>query len=431
MKKNISIGIVSLIVLAVLGYMIFPKISQQQREHVTTSSDKDALNNGKKEYEQFYYTCPMHPFIHKDAPGACPVCGMTLIKKTQGVELSSTELKTMKEVSVSPSRQVLANVSTAVARRLSLNKEIRAVGTIDYAEPNLRHISIRFAGRIEKLHVTFTGQHVRKSDPVADVYSPEAVSAQQEYLLAKDSYDQVKDANEMILESARSLLERSKEKLSLWGFTEKQLQQLDQTKQANRTITIYSPISGTVTRKNAEVQQYVNAGENLFDIADLSVVWLNVDVYESEIHNLSIGQRVEATSDSYPDEVFIGKINFINPVIETASRTVKLRSEFTNVHEKLKPEMFLTAVLKIPISPAIVIPSTAVISTGTCQIVWVQKQEGVFEPRVVHVGQESGNSIQILSGLEEGETIVISGGYLIDSESQLQASQGEEGHSHD
>jgi Cu(I)/Ag(I) efflux system membrane fusion protein len=373
--------------------------------------------------QKSYYTCPMHPSVHKDGPGACPICGMTLVKKTDGVVISDNEQHSLQTVTISPSRQVLANVSTSVARRMALQKEIRAVGKIDYAESNYRNISARFPGRLEKLYLTYTGQHVRKGDPVADVYSPEAISAQKEYLLAKDSYDQVKDANEIFSSSAFSLLEQSKQKLLLWGFTQEQLQQLGESKQVNNNLTIYSPISGTVLKKNVDPQHYAAAGENMYDVADLSTVWIYVDVYEYEMNGIKIGQHVEVTSDSYPDETFSGTVNFISPTVDPSGRTVKVRAELPNLNEKLKPEMFVTATLKITLPPSIVVPTNAVLSTGTKQIVWIRQREGVFEPRFVKVGERSEDNIQILNGINVGDTVVTSGGYLIDSESQLQATQ--------
>ncbi len=229
-----------------------------------------------------YYTCPMHPFIHKDAPGACPVCGMTLVKKSDGTEMSGEEKDHIVTVTISPSRQILANVATTVARRLPLRKEIHAVGKIGYAEPNIRHISMRYPARIERLYLTYTGMKVKKGDPVAEVYSPDAISAQKEYLLARNSFEEVKDATEIISSGAKSLLDESREKLLRWGFTDTQISELDSTKKVRNTLTIYSPVGGTVLKKGVDPQRYVTAGEDIYDVADLSTVWLTIDIYEYE-----------------------------------------------------------------------------------------------------------------------------------------------------
>ena len=398
-----------------------PGKSPMGMERVPVYEDQQANNSSTKKIQD-YYTCPMHPSVHKDSPGACPVCGMTLVKKSAETEMNVEESRDLKTIALSPSKQVLANVSTSVAKRMSLTKQIHAVGKVDYAEPNFRNISMRFPGRLEKLYLTFTGQKVKKGGPVADVYSPEAISAQQEYLLAKESYDQVKDASEIVAGGALSLLQQSKQKLLLWGFTEAQITELEQAKQVKNAITIYSPISGTVLKKNVDPQHYAAAGEDLYDVADLSTVWLYVDVYEFEVRTLNVGQTVDATADAYPGEVFMGKISFVSPTVDPSTRTVRVRVDVPNLKEKLKPGMFVNAIMKADLPPTIVVPMTALLSTGHQQIVWVQKEKGVFEPRIVTIGEQNSDAAQILEGINEGEVIVTSGGYLIDSESQLEAS---------
>ena len=194
-------------------------------------------------------------------------------------------------------------------------------------------------------------------------------------------------------------------------------------------FTIYSPISGTVLKKNVDPQHYAAAGEDIYDVADLSSVWMYLDVYEIEIQSLKIGQNVEATSSAYSGEVFRGKISFISPTVEPSSRTVQVRVDVPNPKEYLKPEMFVDATVKIDLPVTIVVPKTAVIGTGQRQVVWLQKQAGLFEPHVVKLGQSSDDFVQVLSGIDDGEAVVSSGGYLIDSESQLQdASDNSSGH---
>lgn len=370
-----------------------------------------------------YYTCPMHAFIHKDAPGACPVCGMTLVKKSQSMEMSGQGKDNIATVAISPSRQILANVATTVARRLPLHKEIHAVGKIEFAEPNLRHISMQFPARIERLYLTYTGEKVKKGDPVAEVYSPEAISAQKEYLLARNSFEEVKDAAELISSGAKSLLDESREKLLRWGFTETQISELDSSKKVNNTLTIYSPVGGTVLKKGVDPQRYVAAGENIYDVADLSAVWLNIDVYEYESSLLRTGQTVEATSVAFPGKIFSGKITFISPALDPQTRTLRLRADLRNAGEELKLDMYMDATIRIELPPAIVVPASALLSTGQRDIVWVQKSPGVFEPRAVKVGEQTDDSVQILEGLNDGDIVVSSGGYLIDSESQMQTSK--------
>jgi membrane fusion protein, copper/silver efflux system len=446
MKNKIIISAIAIIVIGLAGIYFYPKIfpSKSERkilywtdsmlpgdrsdhpgkspmgmERTPVYADEGQPESASKapSEEKSYYTCPMHPSVKSDHPGACPVCGMNLVKRTEQVEMSKEEHQSLGQVTLSPTKQVLANVATSVASRMSLEKEIRAAGKIAYAEPNFRQISARFPGRIEKLYITYEGQQVNKNDPVADVYSPEAISAQQEYLLATES-------------KSDELLQQSRQKLLLWGFTESQIMKLDESKTVKNTLTIYSPINGTVWKKNVQQQQYVTAGENLFDIADLSTVWMYTDVYEFEMQGVKIGQTVEATSDAYPEKIFTGRITFISPTVDPSSRTIRIRAEMPNISEELKLDMFLNATIKIKLSEAIVVPTTAVLSTGTRQVVWVQKDAGIFEPRLVKVGERSNEYVQILDGINEGETIVTSGGYLIDSESQLEAATGSKSSEH-
>jgi Cu(I)/Ag(I) efflux system membrane fusion protein len=440
MKKNIIISAIIIVIIGFAGIYFYPKLfpSKPERkilywtdtmipgdrsdhpgkspmgmERTPVYVDKAPSETTSQNVssEKSYYTCPMHPSVKSDKPGACPVCGMNLVKRTEQVEMSQDEHQALGQVAISPTKQVLASVSTSVAMKMLLEKEIRAVGKIAYAEPNFRQISTRFPGRIEKLYLTYEGQQVQKDDPVADVYSPEAISAQQEYLLAKKS-------------NSSDLIQQSKQKLILWGFSESQMKELDESTAVKNTLTIYSLINGTVLKKNVQQQQYVSAGENLFDVADLSTVWVYVDVYDYEIQGIKNGQMVEVTSDMYPGKKFKGRITFINPSVEPSSRTLRVRAEMTNSNAELKLDMFVNAAIKVKLPESIVVPITAVLSTGMRQVVWVQKDTNIFEPRLVKVGDRSNEYVQILDGINEGETIVSSGGYLIDSESQLEAAIG-------
>jgi Cu(I)/Ag(I) efflux system membrane fusion protein len=446
MKKNIIISAIAIIIIGLAGLYFYPKIFPSKPERKILYWTDAMLPGDRSDHPgkspmgmertpvyadevqsesasetppeaKSYYTCPMHPSVKSDHPGACPVCGMNLVKHTEQVEMSKEEHQLLGQLALSPTKQVLANVSTSIAQKMTLEKEIRAVGKIAYAEQNFRQISTRFPGRVEKLYLTYEGQQVNKNDPVADVYSPEAISAQQEYLLAKES-------------KSEKLLQQSKQKLFLWGFTESQMKELDKSRAVKNTFTLHSPIGGTVLKKNVQQQQYVSAGENLFDVADLSTVWMYTDVYEYEIQGVKVGQTVEATSDAYPNKIFTGRITFISPTVDPSSRTIRIRAEMPNIDGKLKLDMFVNTTLKIKLSEAIVVPITAVLSTGTRQVVWVQKDAGIFEPRLVKVGERSNEYVQILDGINEGETIVTSGGYLIDSESQLEAATGSKSSEH-
>lgn len=373
-----------------------------------------------------YYTCPMHPSVRSDRPGACPVCGMALVKKTKQKVDDSTrrdadmkDVASLQSISLSPTQRIIANVSTVKAERRNVSKDIQAVGIVSYAEPNYRRISMRFPGRLDNLYLSYTGQTVRKGDPVADVYSPEAISAQHEYLLSLDAYEQTKQS-EQSFAAAEQMLDQSEQKLLQWGFTEGQITRLKETRKVDHLVTIYSQVSGTVVRKSVDPQHYAVTGENMFDVADLSTVWTLLDLYEKDIRFVLRGQSARITTEAYPNEKFEGVVTFIDPVLNPETRTIRVRTEFSNPQGKLKPNMFINATIAIPKTNALVVPSSAVLSTGRRTVVWVEVKENTFEPRDVVVGSTSEGLSIVLQGLEEGDTVVETGGFLIDSESTLQ-----------
>lgn len=376
------------------------------------------------------YTCPMHPSVVSNKPGACPICGMTLVKRSAQVEMTGKEQADFEHVALSQTKQVLANVATTQIRRMRLKKDVHAVGKIDYAEPSFVHISTRFPGRLEKLYLNYTGQTVKVGDPVADVYSPEAISAQREYLLALETSQQTSSADDDVRSRVTSLLDESKQKLLLWGFTTKQIEELETTGNVQNIVTIYSPVRGTVLKKNVDPQHYTAAGEDLYDIADLSTVWLYLDVYEQDLRTVALGQKVEARTAAYPGELFVGTITFISPTLDPSTRTTRIRAALPNSAGKLKPEMYVETSIVTLLPEALAVPSSAVILTGRRTVVWVEKSPGIYEARLVTLGDRAAEHYVVLDGLHEGDIVVSSGGYLIDSESQLQASAGS-GHRHE
>ncbi|HMD14059.1 MAG TPA: efflux RND transporter periplasmic adaptor subunit, partial [Bacteroidota bacterium] len=247
-----------------------------------------------------------------------------------------------------------------------------------------------------------------------------AISAQREYLLAVNSFEEVKEQTESIASGARALLDQSKEKLMQWGFSKGQIDQLDSTKQAQNFVAIYSPIGGTVIEKNVEPQQYVGAGDNLFDVADVSTVWITADIYQNEAELIHVGQTMTASIEGYPLKEISGRITFISPTVDPATRTIRVRSEFPNPHNALKINMYADVTITTEAASSIVIPTSAILSTGHGKIVWIQKDPNVFEPRAVVTGEQSGGFVQILKGIDENDIVVSSGGYLLDSESQLE-----------
>jgi len=373
------------------------------------------------------YTCPMHPFIIKDQPGSCPICGMTLIKKVAQAQSATAQTPEQKQqaaqlgqVALSTTQQVMANVETVTVQRMPLAKEIAAVGIVQYDQSRQAKVTAWTAGRIDRLNVNTVGSYVSKDRPVAEIYSPDLVAAQQEYLLALKSRDQLKNSPiQAISQGGEGLVGSARQRLKLLGVKDSQIASLERAGEPNIRIPIYTPLSGVVIEKIVQAGQYVNMGDPLFAIADLSRVWVEVEVYENDFPVVKLGQPVSISSQSYPGKTFSGRVSFVYPFLDPKTRTVKVRVEFANPGLQLKPDMFVSAVIKSPLGAVLAVPSAAVLDTGSRQVVWVEKSPGVFQPRDVKAGARVGDNIQIISGLSAGDKVAASGGYLIDSESQL------------
>ena len=386
---------------------------------------KGAKEAKQGEEAKVLYTCAMHPFIIKDTPGTCPICGMTLIKKVAGAQASAEELAMLGHVSLSPTQSVMANVATTEAKVQPLVKEINAVGIVQYDQSRQGKVTAWVAGRIDRLNVDTVGAFVSKGKPVAEVYSPDLVSAQQEYLLALKSREQFRNSTiQSIAQGGEGLVSSARQRLKLLGVTDEQIARLEKGGQPNIRLSIYTPLSGVVIEKMVQEGQYVEAGMPLFSVADLSQVWAELELYENEFASIRVGQPVSIMSQSYPGQSFRGKVTFVYPFLDPKTRTVKVRVELANPGLKLKPDMFVNATVKVPLGSGVVVPVTAVMDTGRRQVVWVESQPGMFEPRDVKVGARDGDRIQIISGVNAGEKVASSGGYLIDSEAQLKGTGG-------
>jgi RND family efflux transporter MFP subunit len=266
---------------------------------------------------------------------------------------------------------------------------------------------------VEKLYVNSTGQAVRKGEPLFDIYSPELVSAQQEYLIALKAGATLGDS--------RSIVKSAREKLKFWDVTDKQLEDLGRTGQFEKTLTVYSPGSGIVIEKNVLQGQKVMAGENLFKIADLSRVWILGEVYEYELPFIKTGQEAKVSLAYDPGESFAGKIIYIYPYLKPETRTNQVRIEVGNPGLKLKPEMFANLEIHVDYGTKLAVPADAVLDSGVSKIVFIAKGDGYFEPREVKLGVRGEDVYEVLSGLSDGEKVVTSANFLIDSESSLKA----------
>lgn len=398
--------------------------------YVTFIQKNDIVTSGKE-----VYVCPMHPQIVQDRPGQCPICGMDLVKEDEvnqedhsDHDLGSTDISTVK---LSPSQQVLANVQTERVKTMQFQGEKTFNGYVKINESKFAHISTAVSGKIVKMFISFEGEMVRKGQKVLEIYSPELVSTQKEYLLALDNYNQVKvSGNRLAIEQAQSLVTSSRERLLLWEMTYGQIDDLEKSGNVKTTTILYSKYSGIITKKYVHVGHWAMAGEDIYDVADLSSVWVIANVYEADMQYIKNGQTAEIYSAAYPNEVMRAKINFINPVFNPESRTLEVRIDVSNKDLKLKPDMYLKVKVNTYVSQSIGVPKNAVIRTGEHNYVYIEKEKGVYEPKEVNIGFEQDGYYAVTSGLTEGDLVVTSGGFLIDSESQIQKgfTSGHENH---
>lgn len=370
--------------------------------------------------QQVQYTCPMHPFILKDSPGTCPICAMELVRKVEGALVSDKELQSLSHVALSPSQQVMANLATATAVVKPFSREIAATGIVTYNQERQGKVSAWLAGRLDRLLVRSVGAEVARNRPVAEIYSYELVLAQEEYLLARQALRLFQTSIvPTYSQTSQTSMFDARQRLRQFGFREEHFDQLERAGKPTVRIPIYSPLSGVVTEKLVQEGQYVNVGDPLFSVADLSHIWVELELYEDDFPLVRKGQAVAITSKSYPGELFHGRVTFIYPFLDPKTRTIRVRVELPNPGLKLKPDMFVAATIKVPLADSLVIPAAAVVDTGKRQVVWVEWKPGVFTPREVKTGAVSAAGVQVLAGLKAGEKVAVTGGYLIDSEAQL------------
>jgi len=328
-------------------------------------------------------------------------------------------------VQISPERQQLIGVRIGTVGMRPLEKVIRTVGRVDYDEKRLVTISPKIGGWIEDLYVDFTGKVVQQGEPLLTIYSPELVSTQEEYLLAlRAKKDFVKSPFSEVAGSGSSLADSARRRLKLWDITEDQIKALEETGQPKKTLTLYSPFSGTVLEKNAYKGMNVMPGTALYKLADLSIVWVYADIYEYELPFIQLGQQATVQLSYLPGEAFSGKAIYIYPSLDPNTRTAKVRFEFPNPHGKLKPEMYANVEIKVHLGRKLTVPEGAIIDTGVRQLAIVDKGSGYFEPREVKVGTKVDDYYEVIKGLKAGEKVVTSANFLIDSESKLKEAVG-------
>ncbi|MCM0761577.1 MULTISPECIES: efflux RND transporter periplasmic adaptor subunit [Sporomusa] len=322
----------------------------------------------------------------------------------------------------------LAGVQTAQAFVKPLTKETKTTGKIAMNENGRTYITSRVEGRIDQLYVTAEGETIAPGQAIAAVYSPTYIAAQEEYLLAMENVQKLKNASKDIVQINNRLLEAARRKLQLLHVPDNEIAHLEHTRQPKDHMTIYAQFGGTVLEKQVLAGTFIMPGDKMYSLSDLSTVWLYADIYEKDIAGIKPGQPVVVTSGAYPGETFNGQVTFINPILDDATRTVKVRVEMANPVGKLKPNMFVNAMIQIPLGDSLLIPESSILDTGSRKIVFVAQSEDTFIRRDVVIGQYADGYVQILSGLQPGETVVTAAAFLIDSQTKLGSFGSHAGH---
>ena len=413
------------------------------------------------------YRCPMHPTVVQDHPGECLICGMQLVpisgrsdagtdapsargkilfyrspmdpKQTSpvprkdemgmdylpvyGGELSAggAPLEGLATVGIDSARQQLIGLRTAEVKRESIAGSWRTVGRVQVDPTGVRKINVKVEGYVEKIYVDFVGKPVRRGEALFSLYSPELLAAQNEYLLALRTRSALATGG-VLAANGDALVASARHKLELWDVPQSEIARLERTGQPSRRLTFVSPISGVVTSKNLVEGSRLAAGDTPYEVSDLSAVWVMADAYEADQPKVQVGMPATLTLQAYPNRVFRGDVSFVDPLLDSKTRTAKVHLHFPNPTGELKPEMFGEVVLEGQSRVALTIPADSVIHTGTKDVLFVDLGEGKFQPREVQLGAKAGDQVEVVKGLEQGERVVTRANFLIDSESRLRAS---------
>lgn len=386
--------------------------------HPTVVSDKASdcpicgmklvpMDEQKAPADAAQFHCPMHPTVVSDKASDCPICGMKLVPIEAAAPRSGTEPSGLAAVSITPAARERMGLTLGTVERRKLAREIRTSARIVADETRLYHVTVKIDGYVEKLFAATTGQHVNQGEPLLTIYSPMLVSAQQEYL--------------NVLNSSAGLAAASRKRLALWDITDEQIAHLAQTGQPERTITLFAPASGWIIERDIAAGHKVQAGEQLMVLGDLSSVWADSDIYQSDLPHVKMGMPVELQVSAAPDMTYTGKVSFIAPALDAGTRTVKVRMEVKNPEVLLKPDMFAVAHLAFDLGEKLAIPEAAVMRTGTRTYAFRDAGEGRLVPTEIKLGTRTEGWFELTDGLKAGDTVVTSANFLVDSESSMRA----------
>jgi RND family efflux transporter MFP subunit len=377
------------------------------------------------------YFCPMHPTTVSEKPGECPICQMNLepipdvLKAGWGRAAAAgpaAGVAGRAPLALSPERRALLGVRSEEVREARVDRAIRTVGRVAVDERRMAHVHTKFEGYVEKLYVDFTGKHVRKGDALLAIYSPELVATQQEYLLALRAQKQLGTSQiPSVAQGGASLAEAAKERLRLWGISPADIADIERTGIVRRTFDLHAEVSGFVTVKNVVQGMRVMPADTVFEIADLSHVWVLADVFESDLRSIRLGMPATVTLPYEPGREWRGRVANIAPTLDGMTRTVKVRIDVANQGGALKPDMFGDVLLDAGSGTGLVVPDGAVIDAGDRRLVLIDRADGTLEPRAIEVGAKTADGYVVLRGLAKGERVVTTANFLLDSESSLKA----------
>lgn len=352
--------------------------------------------------ENEFYVCSMDPQVVEKHPGMCPICKMPLAKTI----IDKSQLQYIK---LNNEQAKLANIKTGKLTLGNIGKEILLTGVFNVNQNNTEQVSARIKGRIDYLNFKIVGSEVKKGDKLYDFYSRDLFQAQEEYLLALEKTKLLQLQDEGIATAAKN-------KLLLWGLTDALINELSKTKKAKTTIPVYSKVNGTITQIPLKDGDYVEEGMEVYQLADLHNIWVEAQIYNAELALIKEGDLVDVIPEAYPDENIKGKVIYINPELQNGNQVNIVRIELSNEYLKLKPGMQAYVLLKTELKPAIVLPLNGLVFNQGKTIAFVEKENGLYEPRLVTTGIQNKDKIEIISGLKENEKIVTNGAYLIYSE---------------
>ncbi|HEX8110493.1 MAG TPA: efflux RND transporter periplasmic adaptor subunit, partial [Kofleriaceae bacterium] len=432
-----------------------------------------AAGGGEPSAAATLYQCPMHPSIVQDHPGECPICGMKLVAAPHGApgpagepvrkvafyrspmdprqtspaprkdamgmdyvpvyedEVAGPAVDGLAAVEIDPVRQQLIGLKTTEVVWGDVGGAWRTVGRVAIDETRVRHVNLKVAGFVERIYIDFVGKKVRRGDPLFSIYSPELLAAQEEYLLALRTRTALArgtggaPVGAPAADDGEVLVAAARRKLALWDVPGEEIERIARTGEPSKTLTLYSPVAGVVTRKDVVEGMKLDAGAMPYEIVDLSSLWVLADVYESELRFVREGMPATLKLHAFPNREFTGQVVFIDPLLNPQTRTVKLRLTFANPDGELRPEMFGEVVLRGAPHQGLRIPPDAIIDSGIDKVVFVAVGEGKFAPRKVRLGEADGAHVEVITGLAQGERVVSRANFLIDSESRLRASLAE------